>query len=71
MAAEATAYTELLLEGRRAEASRLVMDLVDGGVPLQTIYLDIFQQSQYEIGRLWQTGRITVAQEHYCSAATQ
>ncbi|PLT48301.1 hypothetical protein B8V81_0433 [Paenibacillus pasadenensis] len=71
MAAEATAYTELLLEGRRAEASRLVMDLVDRGVPLQTIYLDIFQQSQYEIGRLWQTGRITVAQEHYCSAATQ
>ncbi|QJC53889.1 cobalamin-binding protein [Paenibacillus albicereus] len=71
MAAEATAYTELLLEGRRAEASRLVMDLVDSGTPLQSIYLHIFQQSQYEIGRLWQTGRITVAQEHYCSAATQ
>ncbi|MCM3747666.1 cobalamin-dependent protein [Paenibacillus pasadenensis] len=71
MVDEVTAYTELLLEGRRAEASQLIMDLVDRGTPLQTIYLDIFQQSQYEIGRLWQTGRITVAQEHYCSAATQ
>ena len=26
---------------------------------------------QYEIGRLWQTNRITVAEEHYCTAATQ
>jgi methylmalonyl-CoA mutase cobalamin-binding domain/chain len=26
---------------------------------------------QYEIGRLWQMNQISVAQEHYCSAATQ
>ena len=31
----------------------------------------MFQCSQYEIGRLWQMNKLTVAQEHYCSAATQ
>ena len=30
-----------------------------------------FQKSQYEIGRLWQTNEVSVAQEHYCTAATQ
>jgi methanogenic corrinoid protein MtbC1 len=35
------------------------------------VYLHVFQPAQYEIGRLWQTNRITVAMEHYCSAATQ
>jgi len=68
---EARAYLSMLLQGDRSGASRLIMGLVDGGMPLQTIYLEIFQKSQYEIGRLWQLGRLTVAQEHYCSAATQ
>jgi MerR family transcriptional regulator, light-induced transcriptional regulator len=26
---------------------------------------------QYEVGRLWQVNEISVAQEHYCTAATQ
>ena len=38
---------------------------------MKDIYLQVFQRSQYEIGRLWQMNKLTVAQEHYCSAATQ
>src|SRR5690606_1855997 len=34
-------------------------------------YQHIFQPSQYEVGRLWQCNKITVAHEHYCTAATQ
>jgi methanogenic corrinoid protein MtbC1 len=40
-------------------------------VPVKEIYLHVFQASQREIGRLWQTNRLSVAQEHYCTAATQ
>jgi len=29
------------------------------------------QRTQYEIGRLWQTNRISVAEEHYCTACAQ
>ncbi len=38
---------------------------------VKDIYLHVFQSSLYEIGRLWQENRITVAQEHYFTAATQ
>ncbi|WP_249900846.1 cobalamin-dependent protein [Paenibacillus sp. PK3_47] len=68
---EADQYLKLLLDGERRRASDLIVELLDSGVPIQEIYLHIFQDSQYEIGRLWQTGKITVAQEHYCTACTQ
>ncbi|PZD97702.1 cobalamin-binding protein [Paenibacillus sambharensis] len=71
MGSLARRYTELLLVGDRLEAGKLVMELVQGQMPVDEIYFHIFQQSQYEIGRLWQANKITIAQEHYASAATQ
>ncbi|GGG22872.1 cobalamin-dependent protein [Paenibacillus abyssi] len=68
---EAQVYTELVLKGDRYGASGLIMELVRNGVPVESIYLQIFQQAQYEIGRLWQANKISVAQEHYFTAATQ
>ena len=67
----ATKFLELLLSGERHVASRLILDAVDSGVPVKDIYLHVFQRSQRELGRLWQLNHISVAQEHYCTAATQ
>lgn len=64
-------YLKALLTGDRATASRMILGAVEDGVPLQDIYLQIFELTQHEIGRLWQTNQISVAQEHYCTAATQ
>jgi methanogenic corrinoid protein MtbC1 len=64
-------YLRLLLGGERHAAGRLILEAVDSGVPLKEVYLHVFQASQREIGRLWQTNRLSVAQEHYCTAATQ
>jgi methanogenic corrinoid protein MtbC1 len=64
-------YIEALLGGKRHAASRLVLNAADAGKSIADIYLNIFQPAQYEIGRLWQLNKITVAQEHYCTAATQ
>lgn len=64
-------YLRLLLDRERQQATQLVHDLVEEGVDVRDIYLKIFQVSQREIGRLWQTNQVTVAQEHYCTAATQ
>lgn len=64
-------YLDLLLESKRSEAGRLIIDMAEQGVPIKELYLEIFQVTQYEIGRLWQLGELTVAQEHYCTAATQ
>jgi methanogenic corrinoid protein MtbC1 len=64
-------YLDALLRGERHIASQLVLDAVEQGTSIRDVYLHVFQQSQYEIGRLWQMNQITVAQEHYCTAATQ
>ncbi|MEZ5670890.1 MAG: cobalamin-dependent protein [Thiotrichaceae bacterium] len=65
-------YLDHLLQGKRHLASRLILDAVENkGVNVKEIYLNVFQHAQYEIGRLWQMNQISVAQEHYCTAATQ
>lgn len=64
-------YIQALLRGERYRANRLIMDEAQRGTSIQDIYLHVFQRSQREIGRLWQMNKISVAQEHYCSAATQ
>ncbi len=64
-------YLKALLQGERHRASRLILEAVDAGVKVKDIYLEVFQPSQLEIGRLWQMNLINVAQEHYCSASTQ
>ena len=64
-------YLDALLKGDRRGAAALVKQAVADGTAIKRIYLDVFQQSQREIGRLWQLNRISVAQEHYCTAATQ
>jgi MerR family transcriptional regulator, light-induced transcriptional regulator len=67
----AQSYLDALLAGDRRAASALVLDAVAGGLPLEDVYLEVFQVTQQELGRLWQMNRISVAEEHYCTAATQ
>ena len=64
-------YLQALLRGESQAANKLIMDAIEGGMPVQDIYLEVFERTQHEIGRLWQVNEISVAQEHYCTAATQ
>ncbi len=64
-------YMDALLNSDRHTASQLILAAVAGGVNVKDIYLHVFQRVQYEIGRLWQINQIGVAQEHFCTAATQ
>ena len=71
MVEEARGYLQVLLRGERAGASRLIMNQVEQGAVVKDLYLHIFQPALLEIGRLWQMHQLSVAQEHYCTAATQ
>ncbi len=64
-------YLAAVIAGDRPAANRLIMEAFSDGMPIHDIYLLVLQPVQYEIGRLWQTNRITVAQEHFASAMTQ
>jgi methanogenic corrinoid protein MtbC1 len=71
LSAESKTYLEFLLNNNRMDASKLILSLINKGIKIKDIYLEIFQLVQYELGRLWQLGIISVAQEHYCTASTQ
>ncbi len=64
-------YTTFLLGGERHKAAKLVIEAAQTGTPVKDLYQHVFEPSQREIGRLWQINEISVAQEHYCTAATQ
>ena len=68
---EAGEYLSLLLEAKRDKAAELIDELVQKNIPVDQIYENIFQATQYEVGVLWQQNKINVANEHYCTAATQ
>jgi methanogenic corrinoid protein MtbC1 len=70
-AQEASKYLDSLLRADRSSANQIINQLIAEGIDIKDIYLQIFQSSQREIGRLWQANRINVAQEHYCTGATQ
>jgi methanogenic corrinoid protein MtbC1 len=64
-------FLDALLTTDRRRAMALVMDAVAAGAPVRDIYLHVFQPVLREAGRLWQIDRITVAHEHFVTAATQ
>jgi methanogenic corrinoid protein MtbC1 len=68
---EAEVYLQYLLNNQRREAFEIIESELDGGASIRDMYRYIFQPVQYEIGRLWQQGQISVGQEHFCTAATQ
>ncbi len=47
------------------------MNSFKNNISIKDLYLNIFQVTQKETGRLWQTSKITVAQEHFITGATQ
>jgi len=67
----ASSYLDALLRGSRREAMEAITRALDSGTSVREVYRHVFEPVQQEIGRLWQLNRITVAQEHYCTAATQ
>jgi len=66
----AAQYLYYLIEGDRKSAYELIMSMVRE-IPVRDLYLYVFQITQKETGRLWQTGEITVAHEHFITGATQ
>lgn len=69
---QARKYLALILASKRQQACELINHCLEQDIcSVESIYLDIFQPVQREVGRLWQTGKISVAQEHFCTAVTQ
>lgn len=55
----------------RNTALAIVDEALNADIPLPSVYIDLIQRAQYEIGDLWQDCEITVAQEHGGTAISQ
>ncbi len=67
----AQSFNQALLRGNKNKAGEMIFEELKKGTSVKDIYLHVFQVSQLEVGRLWLLNKISVAKEHYVSAATQ
>ena len=65
------AYVQALLAARPAAARAVVEAALEAGLSARSVYLDVLQPALHEVGRLWELGRASVAQEHLATATTQ
>jgi methanogenic corrinoid protein MtbC1 len=63
-------YLDDLLEGSREAAGKAVRKALENGKSLRKVYLEVFEPSLKELGRLWVEGKVDVAREHFFSEAT-
>ena len=64
-------YVEALGRSSMRDAIRLVSDLARSGVPLDRIVGQVLAPAQVEVGRMWEQGRWSVAQEHTATGITE
>lgn len=67
----AEAYLDALLVADRAKAHRIISEALRDGLSIRNLYLCVFQPVQHEVGRLWLINKVSVTEEHFCTAATQ
>lgn len=64
-------YLTALLAGDRRLCGEILQEQLELAVPLKAIYLDLMQRAMYEVGTLWESNQISVANEHLASATTE
>jgi methanogenic corrinoid protein MtbC1 len=65
------AYLAALLAPDARRARALVEEAHEDGVPAERLYLEVLQPALHEVGRLWETAGISVADEHLATQITQ
>jgi methanogenic corrinoid protein MtbC1 len=64
------AYLEALRAADAAGAYRVAARALAGGMSLAALYQEVIAPAMHELGRLWQRGAITAADEHLATALT-
>lgn len=64
-------YLEALRAGDRRRALDVSHLALVTGTTLHNLYLRVFQPAMYEIGRLWEAGQLSAAEEHMATAITR
>jgi methanogenic corrinoid protein MtbC1 len=64
-------YTNGLLQGDKEKCTQIVESLLAQKVALKDIYVDLFQRSMYHVGKMWEQGQLSIADEHIGTEITK
>jgi len=64
-------YINYLLKLKKEKAYQVIFDAIDSGISTKDLYINVFQKTQYELGRLYQLNKITKEEEYYVTTSTQ
>lgn len=64
-------YFTVLLSGNKKECSRIVGELIHQKISVYELYIHLFQHSMYQVGKLWENNKISVAVEHMATSITE
>lgn len=67
----ANQFLEKLLLMERDVALDVTLREIEGGLSIADLFQHVISPVQREVGRLWQENKITVVQEHYCTASIE
>lgn len=57
-------FYNALVDGDKDKCIQIVQSLLDEGVALKNIYVELFQKSLYRIGKLWDHNKLSIPEEH-------
>ncbi len=60
-------FYNALVDGDKEKCANIVQSLLEKGVSLKDIYIELFQKSLYRIGKLWDHNKLSVCEEHLAS----
>lgn len=64
-------YQIKLLGGDRSGCTNIVKQLIENGIQMKELYIQLFQRSLYNVGVLWESNKVSVALEHLCTSITE
>ena len=68
---EAEFYSEAALLGKQGDAIALLEDAFTRADSLPLVAVHVIQPAMYDVGRLWQDNRVSVAEEHLATATSE
>lgn len=66
-----SSFQNNLIAGNYEECSEFVKTILNEGVDIKQLYDSILKKSLYNVGEMWEKGRISVATEHLASAIVE
>jgi MerR family transcriptional regulator, light-induced transcriptional regulator len=64
-------YVQAICQGTFAQAGQIIQDALRDGVPPSVLYDQVFAPSLRYVGEMWESGKMSVAQEHLATGITE